>query len=272
MSAARGRRDDSEAEGATPRPGGGAARRLWEQFGTLVIAVLIALSIRSFVIEPYRIPSGSMLPTLLIGDHLFVNKFVYGIKVPFTDARLPGLREPRRGDVVVFDVARDSHGGIYPADERPDLPSDRFVKRIVALPGDTVEVRASELWINGERVLAEQTRETFRDETGRLLRVGREQLDGRLHSILDDPQRTGPERRALTVPEGRYFTMGDNRDYSNDSRVWGTVRLTEMKGPAFVLYWSWDWNGPWTELLSPVTWWELLTDRMRWERIGQRIR
>ena len=84
-----------------------ALRSFWDQFGTLAVAIALALSIRAFVIEPYRIPSGSMLPTLLIGDHLFVNKFVYGIKIPFTDLRLPGLREPERGDVVVFTVAKD---------------------------------------------------------------------------------------------------------------------------------------------------------------------
>ncbi len=249
-----------------------AWRRAWEQFGTLLVAVLIALSIRSCVIEPYRIPSGSMLPTLLIGDHLFVNKFIYGVKVPFTDLRLPGWREPQRGDVVVFDVARDAHGGIYPADQRRDLPSDRFVKRIVALPGDTLEIRGGELWINGERVPLEATAETFEDDSGRPLQVAREQLDGRAHRILDDPIRDGPERGPVTLPEGRYFVMGDNRDHSNDSRYWGTVRLAEMKGPAFALYWSWDWNGPWTDLLNPVRWWELLTEKMRWDRIGAGIR
>jgi signal peptidase I len=262
----------AEPEQPAPADGAGPLRRFWNQFGTLLVAVAIALSVRSCVIEPYRIPSGSMLPTLLIGDHLFVNKFVYGIKIPFTDWRLPGWREPRRGDVVVFDVARDRFGGIFPADQRPELPGDRFVKRIVAVPGDTVEVRGAELWINGERVAAEQTRETFEDETGRALRVGRETLDGRTHAVLDDPAVAGPHRKPLTLEPGRYFLMGDNRDHSNDSRYWGTVRLADMKGPAFVLYWSWDWNGPWIELLNPLHWWELLTERMRWERIGDGIR
>lgn len=246
--------------------------RLWEQFGTLLIAVAIALGIRACVIEPYRIPSESMLPTLLIGDHLFVNKFVYGIKVPFTDLRLPGWREPRRGDVVVFEVARDRYGGIYPRDLRRDLPGDRFVKRLVGVPGDTVEFRGRELWINGERVPAEFGGETVRDDTGRPLLLGREALDGRPHAILDDPTQPGPQRAPITLEAGRYFFMGDNRDHSNDSRLWGTVRLADMKGPAFVLYWSWAWDGPWTQLLNPLTWWELLSERMRWERIGHSIR
>jgi signal peptidase I len=262
----------AQPEAAPPAPSATLARRLWDQFGTLLVAVAIALGIRSCVIEPYRIPSESMLPTLLVGDHLFVNKFVYGIKIPFTDLRLPGLREPRHGDVVVFDVARDRYGGIFPVDLRPELPEDRFVKRIVGLPGDTVEVRGGALRINGEPVPVEHSGETVRDEDGRELRLAHETLDGRTHAILDDPQQTGPQRGPITLEAGRYFLMGDNRDHSNDSRIWGTVRLADMKGPAFVLYWSWDWNGSWTQLLNPLTWWELLTERMRWERIGHGIR
>jgi signal peptidase I len=256
------------AEQAPPKS---VARRVWDEFGTFAVAVLLALSIRAFVIEPYRIPSESMLPTLLIGDHLFVNKFVYGIKIPFTDWRLPGFRAPERGDVVVFTVARDARGGIFPADQRPELARDQFVKRLVAVPGDQVEVRQGDLYVNGERVPREDTGETFRDKDHRNLRVGREDLAGHVHLVLDDPRSPGPEQRPLTLPEDRYFLMGDNRDLSNDSRIWGTVRLAEMKGPAFVLYWSWDWDGPWLDLLSPLTWWELLTNKMRWDRLGQTV-
>ena len=106
------------------------AARAWEQVSTLLIAITIALGIRAFVIEPFRIPSGSMLPTLLIGDHLFVNKFVYGVKIPYTDWRLPGFREPERGDVVVFLVARDGDR-ILPVDDGPGLRTEDFVKRVV---------------------------------------------------------------------------------------------------------------------------------------------
>ena len=247
------------------------ARRIWEQFGTLAVAVLLALSIRAFVIEPYRIPSGSMFPTLLIGDHLFVNKFAYGPKIPFTDWRLPGLREPQRGDVVVFNVVRDRIGRIYPADQRPDLPGDVFVKRVVGLPGDTIEVRDGQLFLNGQRVPTESSPQTFTDEGGRVLRVGREDLAGHPHAVLDDPNAPGPEKTPITLGPGRYFMMGDNRDYSNDSRVWGTVRLADIKGPAFVIYLSWDWQGSWASMLNPVTWWQLFTQKMRWERIGQTI-
>jgi signal peptidase I len=250
----------------------GPLGHLWQQYGTLVLAIALALAIRAFVIEPFRIPSESMLPTLLVGDHLFVNKFVYGIKVPLSERRLPGLRGPRRGDVIVFTVARDPRTGrIFPADERPDLPTDRFVKRIVGLPGETIEVRNGRVYIDGVRVEEESLDETFRDEEGHQLRVVREELGKHPHEILDNPNLPGPERSQIRIPEGRYFMMGDNRDHSNDSRNWGTVRLEEIKGPAFVLYWSWDWDGSWVSLLNPVTWWDLLTQKMRWHRIGESI-
>jgi signal peptidase I len=248
----------------------GALRALWDQVGTLVLAVLIALGIRAFVIEPFRIPSGSMLPTLLIGDHLFVNKFAYGIKIPFSDVRLPGLRQPERGDVVVFSVAKQGTS-IYPADERPDFPRDNFVKRIVGLPGDTVEVRDGEVRVNGQVVPDTPTDRTFVDDRGRTLRVLEEQLGTHRHAVLDDPALTGLQQPPTVVPAGRYFVMGDNRDFSNDSRGWGTVRLAEMKGPAFVLYWSWDFDGPWSSLLSPLTWYDLLVHKARWSRIGERV-
>jgi signal peptidase I len=244
-------------------------REALEQLQTILVAVLLALGIRAFLIEPYSIPSGSMLPTLLVGDHLFVNKFVYGIRVPFTDARLPGLRDPARGDVVVFSVARDGRE-IHPADRHPDLPRERFVKRIVGLPGDRIEVRGEEVLLNGEPLPRRLTGDTFEDGIGRPLLVAEESLGERVHRVLEDPERGGPEGR-FEVEAGRYFVMGDNRDDSHDSRVWGTVRLEEFKGPAFALYWSWDWHGTWASLLDPRTWWELLGHRMRWSRIGDGI-
>jgi signal peptidase I len=245
-------------------------REALEHVQTILLAVLFALGVRAFLIEPYSIPSGSMLPTLLVGDHLFVNKFVYGIRVPFTGVRLPGLREPARGDVVVFDVARDGRE-IHPADRRPDLPRERFVKRIVGLPGDRVEVEGAELRLNGEPVPHRPTGESFDDGIGRPLVVVEEQLDGHAHLALDDPAHPGAEG-AFQVEPGRYFMMGDNRDDSHDSRTWGTVRFEELKGPAFALYWSWDWTGSWASLLDPRTWWDLLGSRMRWSRIGDAIR
>lgn len=243
---------------------------LWEQVSTLLIAVAIALAVRTFVIEPFRIPSGSMLPTLLIGDHLFVNKFVYGIRIPFTEVRLPGLREPERGDVVVFTVAKD-RGITVPADLRPELATEEFVKRIVALPGDRVVVRGDQVTVNGEVVEARPLGEIFSDDRGHELQVNQVVQGGRSYRILDDPGKRVPDPPPITVPPGRYFMMGDNRDYSQDSRFWGTVRLTEFKGPAWRLYWSWDFNGSWAALLNPLTWLDLLVGETRWDRIGDRV-
>jgi len=237
----------------------------WEQVRTVAIAVLIALTIRASVIEPFRIPSGSMLPTLLIGDHLFVNKFVYGPKVPFTDIRLPGLREPERGDIIVFTVARRGNE-TFPADRHPEMRREEYVKRIVGLPGDRVEARNGSVWVNGELVEVEPLPETFRDGAGRVLNVQEVDLGEKTYRVLDDPNRdTRAERPVTTVEEGRYLVFGDNRDYSMDSRVWGTVRKAEIKGPAFILYWSWDFNGGWFELLDPRTWWNA---EKRWDRVG----
>jgi signal peptidase I len=256
-----------EAAGEEPERGGGG---FWEQISTLVVAVMIALAIRAFVIEPYRIPSGSMLPTLLIGDHLFVNKFLYGIKVPFTDIRLPGLREPERGDVVVFTVAKQG-SQTFPADLRPDLPREEFVKRIVGLPGDRVEVIHDEVYINGEKMPSRPLREEFRDDEGNVLLENQAVLGDHTFITLDDPAVKFPSPGPRVVAPGRYFMMGDNRDHSKDSRVWGTVRLAEIKGPAFILYWSWDFNGTWGQLLDPLNWWDLFGHKVRWSRIGERV-
>jgi signal peptidase I len=256
------------AEAKPARPAGG----LWEQVSTLLVAVLIALAIRAFVVEPYRIPSGSMLPTLLVGDHLFVNKFIYGIKLPFTDLRLPGLREPERGDVVVFTVAQRGAETV-PADLRPELPREEFVKRIIGVPGDRISIRGGRVFVNGEPVDARPLGESFADDTGTPLGVVEVTMGDRRFRTLDDPRvaiTAGEE--TVTVAPGRYFLLGDNRDHSKDSRFWGTVRLAELKGPAFVLYWSWDFNGTWAQLLNPLTLFELLTEKMRWERIGDRVK
>jgi len=224
------------------------------------------------VVEPFRIPSGSMLPTLLIGDHLFVNKFLYGPRLPFTEWRLPGLRMPERGDVVVFEVARGDGRRVHdfaPADRYPDLPRDDFVKRIVGLPGDRISVVDGRVTINGVPADQITTGGLHRDELGRMLQVREEVLGDCQHEVLDDPGFAGLQVTDFTVPEGRYFMMGDNRDYSNDSRKWGTVRFEEIKGPAFILYWSWSVNGNALQFFNPVNWW---TAEKRWDRVFQRVR
>ncbi len=209
-----------------------------------------------------------MLPTLLIGDHRFVNKFVYGPKIPFTDIRLPGLREPERGDIIVFTVARRGSETL-PADRYPDLPTEEFVKRIVGLPGDRVEVQGEKVIVNGVEMDVEPLPGKFVDPGGRELDVLQVSVGDKQYRILDDPNAYfRAPRPVTTVEEGRYLVLGDNRDHSKDSRVWGTVREAEIKGPAFVLYWSWDFNGGWIELLNPLTWWN---SEKRWDRIGSSL-
>ncbi|MBW2315024.1 MAG: signal peptidase I [Deltaproteobacteria bacterium] len=255
------------SEPADGQPEAGANPSFWEQFGSLLLAVAIALGVRTFVVEPFRIPSESMLPTLLVGDHLFVNKFAYGVKIPFTETRLPGLRGPERGDVVVFTVARDPRnpGRICPVDRCPGKPTEEFVKRIVGLPGETVEVRPDgTVRIDGRLLERGDGGADFINGVGTELAV-RDEDNGRCHyQVLDDRRMTGAVRRVKVEPD-RYFMMGDNRDHSNDSRGWGTVRASEFKGPALLLYWSWDYNEGWLDLLNPLTW---LRAEKRWDRFG----
>jgi len=269
-------------EEATPEQTGPVAA-IVEQVVTLVIAIAIALAIRHFLVEPFRIPSGSMFPTLLIGDHLFVNKLAYGPKIPFTDVRLPGFREPQRGDVVVFEVARPPgrvvmRGGlryaepeIRPVDRAPaDAPREDFVKRLVGLPGDRITLRAGRLYVNDEMIASRVADEPWIDDEGHAYILESEDLGACRHAILDDPRaRAGDlDRGSWVVEPGRYFMMGDNRDNSNDSRRWGTVRLEELKGPAFLLYWSWDVNGNMLEFFKPWNW---FSAKKRWDRIFQSV-
>lgn len=169
------------------------------------IAVLLALFIRTFVVQAFKIPSGSMEPTLLVGDHILVNKFIYGIKIPFVRTTLIPIREPSRGDVIVF---------IYPVDKSKD-----FIKRVVGLPGDTIRIQGKQILINGK---------SYDDRHGFYS----------ASSVGGNPERSqvfGP----VSVPEGSYFVMGDNRDQSYDSRFWGFVPEESIKGKAFIIYWSW---------------------------------
>lgn len=259
--------------------GGTTLAAIADQVVTLVIAVAIALAIRQFVVEPFRIPSGSMFPTLLIGDHLFVNKLAYGPSVPFFDFRLPGFSEPQRGDVVVFEVARPRNkiGGrdIKPVDLAPEgSPTEDFVKRLVGLPGDRIAWRGGQVFINDVPLEVLPTEEQFVDDSGRSFPISWEDLGSCRHAILDDPRarsRRGSrlDRGTWVVEPGRYFMMGDNRDNSNDSRVWGTVRLEELKGPAVILYWSWNVNGNMLSFFNPLNW---VRAEKRWDRVFQRVR
>jgi signal peptidase I len=273
-----GNRDPGqETDGENP-PVKEVSRRaaIVDQVITLVIAVTIALAIRQFLLEPFRIPSGSMFPTLLIGDHLFVNKLAYGPSLPFSDVRLPGYSEPQRGDVVVFEVARPMNrsGGreIMPVDLAPaGTPTEDFVKRLVGLPGDHITWRGEQIFVNDVPLPVTAAGEEFVDDSGHRFKLSWEDLGKCRHAILDDPYaRESPlDRGTWVVEPGRYFMMGDNRDNSNDSRGWGTVRLEELKGPAFLLYWSWNVNGNMLSFFNPVNWFQA---EKRWDRVFQRVR
>ncbi len=205
--------------------------------------------------RPFRSPSGAMFPTLLIGDHFYVDPHTFR------------EREPERGEVVIFEVANDGPR-TYPADLRPDLPRALFVKRILGLPGDQIAFRDGAIAVNGEWVETRPLGVTFVDERGGRLDVYEQSVGSRTWRILDDPAGDFPDPEPITVPEGRYYVLGDNRDHSKDSRVWGTVARNDMLGPVTQIYWSWDFNGAWAELLDPRVWWDLLSMRTRWERIG----
>ncbi|RME41438.1 MAG: signal peptidase I [Deltaproteobacteria bacterium] len=186
----------------------------WREYGeALIVAAIMALFIRTFVVQAFKIPSGSMEDTLLVGDHLLVNKFIYGIQLPFSDDRYLAIRHPQRGDVIVFEFPRD--------EGKPWLERRDFIKRVVGTPGDVVEVRDKTVYINGKAWTIPQERHK---EQG----------------ILGPQYGPRDNMKPVKVPEGHYFVMGDNRDRSYDSRFWGFVPEEKIKGLAFIKYWSWD--------------------------------
>ncbi|MCK4303383.1 MAG: signal peptidase I [Candidatus Eisenbacteria sp.] len=190
--------------GGRPRP----VSKGREFVGSMLVAVVLFLILRTFVLQAFRIPSGSMEETLLIGDFLFINKLEYGARVPFTSFRLPGFRQPRPGDIIVFRFPGSGKAGQRKVD---------YIKRCVAVGGQRVEMRGKQLYVDGAR----------QDESYAQYR-----------SPHAPPQYVsfGP----LTVPPGHLFVMGDNRDHSSDSRFWGTLPMEFVHGRAFVRYFSWD--------------------------------
>jgi len=193
--------------------------------------IFIVLVIRSFLAEPFQIPSSSMMPTLLIGDFILVNKFAYGIKLPVIDHKIIEVGEPARGDVVVFRFPRD--------------PSQDYIKRVIGLPGDRITYRDKRIFVNDVEVPAELKGRYLgvgsgRDMTGAELKS--EQLGSVAHDILVRPNsmQRGPYEGPLIVPEGQYFVMGDNRDNSEDSRFWGFVPEQNLVGRAFLIWMNWD--------------------------------
>lgn len=197
--------------------------------------ILLVLVIRSFIAEPFRIPSSSMVPTLHIGDFILVNKFSYGIRLPVIHTKILNTGEPERGDVMVFR---------YPKKEaNKDKPDVDYIKRVVGLPGDKVGYFNKTIYINGEAVGQERRDKTAELRTisapGSELRFEHLGEDG--HMVLVEPDKRLVEGETV-VPEGHYFVMGDNRDNSNDSRYWGTVPEQNLVGKAFFIWMSWDWN------------------------------
>lgn len=220
----------------------------------VITAVLLAVLFRTFVAQAYKIPSGSMIPTLLVGDQIFVNKFIYGMKVPFTDGRLMPVSTPERGDVIVFsfpknrgkEECRSLSGNIsyriehaWSSSNPIELFKDDcrdFIKRVIGIGGDKIEVKDKTVYVNNVPL----------DES---------------YIIHDDPYVEGAPRDnfgPFIVPHGSVFVMGDNRDRSYDSRFWGVVNTDEIKGKAFIKYWSWDSKGS-------------LLNKTRWNRIGKLI-
>lgn len=188
----------------------------------IIVALVLALIIRTFVVQAFKIPSGSMEPTLEIGDHILVNKFIYGTKIPFTSINLFPWESPQRGDVMVF---------IYPLEPEKD-----FIKRVIGVGGDTVRIVNKKLYINGVEV--PDPHAVYKEDT-----------------ILPGEVQKRDNFGPVTVPKGNLFVLGDNRDRSLDSRFWGFVPLEDVKGKAFIIYWSWDRQ----------------ETTVRWKRIGHLI-
>ncbi len=194
--------------------------KIREYAEAIIIAILIAAFIRTFVVQAFKIPSGSMKPTLEIGDHILVNKFSYGVKLPYLRNTIIPIGQPQRGDIAVF---------IYPEDKTKD-----FIKRVIAVGGDTVEIRNKKIFLNGA---------PMQDPFG----VHVEDII--YPKSLQRRDNLGP----IKVPEGTIFVMGDNRDQSYDSRFWGFVKLEDVIGKAFIIYFSWDSDD----------------NTVRWSRIGK---
>jgi len=196
---------------------------------SIIIAALLALVIRTFVVQAFKIPSGSMEDTLLVGDHLLVNKFIYGSRIPFTEKWIIPVREPKQGDIIVFEYPEDTRNPALTFWQKKD-----FIKRVIGVPGDRVKMVDQVVYVNDRPYKIPQ-------------------------EIHKGPAGYGPPEifnfSERIVPPGNYFCMGDNRDRSHDSRFWGFVPKENIKGLAFILYWSWDSE----------------KNRVRWERIAHVI-
>ena len=199
--------EPSQAASAAEQPLFKKKSLVREYAESIIIAVLLALVIRTYLVQAFKIPSGSMEDTLAIGDHLLVNKFIYGTKIPFTTTSVIKFRDPRQGDVIVF--------------EYPEDPSKDFIKRVVGTPGDVVEGKDKHVFVNGKPY--NNPHEVHKEK-----------------EIIPKEMNPRDTFGPVTVPPDSYFVMGDNRDRSYDSRFWGVVKREKIKGLAFIKYWSWD--------------------------------
>ena len=190
---------------------------LREYVEAIVIAGMLALFIRAYIVQAFKIPSGSMETTLLIGDHILVNKFLFGTKLPFKEHKVWIIRHPQRGDIVVFK---------FPEDEKAKRDVRDFIKRVIGTPGDIVEVKDKKVFVNGYMLKEPYTR--YEDKT-----------------ILPRQDQPRDNYGPVKVPPSQLFVMGDNRDRSYDSRFWGFVEEDKVEGKALVMYWSWDGDDKW---------------------------
>jgi signal peptidase I len=216
--------------------------------------ILVVFVLRSFIVEPFRIPSGSMLPSLYIGDFILVSKFSYGIRLPLINQKVFSIGTPKRGEVLVFR---------YPHDEKTN-----YIKRVVGLPGDIVDYKNKRLRINGNVVdLQKSNREDTEQGTqsNEQVRVHIERLGKSSHGILLDTSLGSRDYTRIVVPPDKYFVMGDNRDHSNDSRFWGFVPEENIVGRAFFVWFSWDSNK------NDHFWNDYIGGGANWPRIGTTI-
>jgi len=224
-------------------------RWLWEWTKSIVVALLVWFVLRTFLVEAFRIPSGSMKNTLLVGDFLFVNKALYGAEVPFVRRTLPAWREPRRGEILVFDSVED--------------PALKIVKRLVGVPGDTLAMRAGRLWRNGRPVDEPYAVPGDPLCTADPLQRARMHDWQAAHYIGSDPAAYMPDLNdwgPIVVPRDSFFMMGDNRDDSYDGRYWGFLPRANVRGTPLVVYFSYDHEGvPVAPFVPAVRWGRLFT-------------
>ena len=246
-----------------PKPKGRLGKRVWENVKSLAGAVLIYLVIKTFLMEAFRIPSGSMIPTLLVGDWLFVNKLAYGPHLPFTSINLPGYTDPKRGDVVVFVSPHQPDQA-----EQGEDPTPTLVKRLIGMPGDTLHMREGLLHLNGSAATTGLGAEQSQGGWQRSVAAHELAEDGRGHGTRFGAPPKSPTLDhwgPLVIPADNYFMMGDNRYASKDSRYWGIVPRENVRGRPMFVYYSFVPSG---ESDRPIS---FITD-IRWSRIGHWIR